>query len=87
MPDDTSDNEVLRCSQCKYLMVIRNGNTSPYRPPRKFVPAGGARITNPGSASIVKTQPIFPSLDTPVDFDEVIRRATNAICPGLNVYR
>lgn len=76
IPDDTYNGDVLRCSQCGYLMKIRDNNTSAYRPPRKFVSAGGSMISKPGTAEIVKTQPIFAQLDRPVDTDRTIRRAT-----------
>lgn len=85
IPDDTVNGDVLRCSQCGYLMKVRDNNTSAYRPPRKFVPAGGGTIAKPGTASMVKTQPIFAQLDRPVDTDMAIRRAT-ALLLSQDIY-
>lgn len=90
-PRDCGNGDVLRCSECEYLMKVINNNLAPYRPPRKFVYHNNLATRLPrsvvGMATVVKSQPTFPNMDTPPDFDEVIRRATNAICPGLNVYR
>jgi len=86
IPNDTVNGDVLRCSQCTYLMKVRDNNVWPYRPPHKFISAGGGTIAKPGTASMVKTQPVFPQLDRPVDYAEVCRRATNATLPFTKYY-
>ena len=87
IPDGTVNGDVLRCSHCEYLMKVKDNNIASYRPPVKFIPAGGGTIAKPGNATLVKSQSIFPSLKpSKLTWDDIVRRATNTKMPGCNVY-